>query len=616
MGFIEPGDQFSPALLQQSGELDALEKWRTARFPLPVEWEDGTPSAEVLRLRSLCGAALFLFPTDWGSRPGYGPVMVIEKRRSADLSDFDDIDLHFLTRIAAEVKNPHVKARFSDIVFLLTAGRTRYEAADIAADAYLAIVNIPWHEGGEVVATRMLDICRRMGKAFAQRGKTLVAHLVDSVVRIGPGDPDGRSYELAHISDFLYKSRAADEKWEDISTAASNTAEAASAQGDLARAASYWGIAADWKLRGGDDPAAWEMRRMEAECFAEEATQSSKFDSGSMAAASTMQKALQTYRRIPRKWRVRMGCVDRVSEIIGQIEEWNGWSLEDMTVFESDSMDISELVESAEKAVRGRDLHSAMFAFVSLVPPTRLQTLRDVAADVLESSVSSRIASHQTTNKDGLVTLSLPAYDPSDPGSVHAHLHKEVMRVFSIAVGLNVKAFIVPAMLTFNEEHNLWEGDLLEVLRRSPLVPPGREHTLAKGLCSGFRGDFQSATQTLAPQVEHLLRFHLKNLGTVTIVRDDDGTDVEVGLSTLLDKPEAVVFFGGEDMLFEARALFTDRLGGNLRNDVAHGLLEDSDWVSSYTVFAWWWVFRLVLYPFLKNFHQHEAGGSRDEPQQ
>ena len=52
-----------------------------------------------------------------------------------------------------------------------------------------------------------------------------------------------------------------------------------------------------------------------------------------------------------------------------------------------------------------------------------------------------------------------------------------------------------------------------------------------------------------------------------------DGINNEKGLSALMDFPEIMDVLG-EDIYFELKSMFTDALGGNLRNEVAHGLLE------------------------------------------
>lgn len=64
-----------------------------------------------------------------------------------------------------------------------------------------------------------------------------------------------------------------------------------------------------------------------------------------------------------------------------------------------------------------------------------------------------------------------------------------------------------------------------------------------------------------------------------------------------MDIPETVQIFG-EDLVFEVKALFCDPMGPNLRNELAHGLLDDAACQSTYSVYAWWLGLRLVFNTF------------------
>ena len=54
----------------------------------------------------------------------------------------------------------------------------------------------------------------------------------------------------------------------------------------------------------------------------------------------------------------------------------------------------------------------------------------------------------------------------------------------------------------------------------------------------------------------------------------------------------------GDDLSFEIRALFCDPYGPNLRNELAHGLLDEDACQSIYSVYAWWLGLNLVFDSF------------------
>ena len=82
----------------------------------------------------------------------------------------------------------------------------------------------------------------------------------------------------------------------------------------------------------------------------------------------------------------------------------------------------------------------------------------------------------------------------------------------------------------------------------------------------------------------------MKQAGVNTVWLNSDGRQNEVGLSTLMDLPEADQLFG-EDLSYEIKTLFCGPLGPNFRNNVAHGLLHDYQYWTAEAVYVWWFAF-------------------------
>ena len=152
---------------------------------------------------------------------------------------------------------------------------------------------------------------------------------------------------------------------------------------------------------------------------------------------------------------------------------------------------------------------------------------------------------------------------------------------------------IVPALQQVHLEHHISLEDLNNIVGQSGTVPAMRVELVAKGLKAGIEGDFVVALHLLVPQLEHLVRTHLQSFGDKTTGPGTDGLQMEVGLSTLITLPGMEQVFG-VDVAFEIRALFCDRFGPNLRNELAHGLLDPSALQSAESIYAWWFIFRLI----------------------
>jgi hypothetical protein len=169
----------------------------------------------------------------------------------------------------------------------------------------------------------------------------------------------------------------------------------------------------------------------------------------------------------------------------------------------------------------------------------------------------------------------------------------EMVKSHAITRNLTVQGGLIPVLGVMQREQSYKEQDLVELAKASALVPPERALMVGKGLYWGMAGDFGMAVHFLIPQLENIVRFHMKGAGLKTSNTDLAGIENENGLSTLLDVDGVEAIFGA-DIVFEMKALFCSPFGPNLRNTFAHGLMDDDDFYSADTVYAWWFMLKWV----------------------
>jgi hypothetical protein len=186
-----------------------------------------------------------------------------------------------------------------------------------------------------------------------------------------------------------------------------------------------------------------------------------------------------------------------------------------------------------------------------------------------------------------------------------------MIRDYGILVSIVVQGDIWPALEVLLLEHRLREADFIALANQSPIVPKGRAGLFGKALFKGYDRDFVSALHLLIPQIEHLVRVHLKQAGAKTTNLDKDGIENENGMSTLMDLPEAEQVFG-KDLAFELKTLFCDAFGPNLRNELAHGLLDEDACHSPFAIYAWWLGLRLVFNTWWNMAHENTTKGEED----
>jgi len=116
---------------------------------------------------------------------------------------------------------------------------------------------------------------------------------------------------------------------------------------------------------------------------------------------------------------------------------------------------------------------------------------------------------------------------------------------------------------------------------------------------AGMNGDFLVAVSLLTPQVENAVRIVLKKAGVVTSKIDMRNVEQERVLGALLDMDEAERVFG-RDLMFDLRGLLVEKFGSNMRNELAHGLLDLDDFKGPDAEYLWWCALRLMFLPSLQ----------------
>ena len=542
----------------------------------------------------------------------FKPFMVMEGRRSVIPDDLSESDVAFYARVVDAVDDPWLKARLADLTWLKQTKRdVRFALAAIDAYRSIALDAETWVRGGRECWARAIQLARMLKGGAGDR----VAEIEATILKVFAAATKQDGFLGLWLADLLESNGLGGTQRATIAQKLETLAGEFEADGDLHRAREHFSTAAKWFKLAGDEAKAASMTVSEAEGWVKEAVaRVSSTNPSHMVAASFYENAIQIYRTIPGAERTPHRVDERLAELRGHLSESGEKSLAEMGSVSSPGVDISKLVENARNAVIGKTPIEALKAFCNLHHGVDARQARESALERLRNHPLQALFPATVMSRDGRVIAKRPGLSLSGTSSDgdEVTIRAEMIRDHGILIAIVVQGDIWPALEILWLEHRLNEADFVSLASQSPIVPKGRVRLFGKALFAGYDRDFVTALHLLVPQIEHLVRYHLKQSGVKTTSLDLNGIENEIGFTGLMDLPEAEKIFG-VNLSFEIRALFCDAFGPNLRNELAHGLLDDEACQSIYSVYAWWFGLRLIFNTFWNATHKKTPGSDEGQ---
>ncbi|UNK29912.1 DUF4209 domain-containing protein [Serratia plymuthica] len=507
-------------------------------------------------------------------------AVTLRERRSVSPEDLRPEHRTFLEKLYSQLATGLLKSRIAEIALMLDTPR-RWDLVDEILEGYLAepLSDKTWYTHQQNLWTRAVTVSRQFRKeAPVRRIEAQIQYYIDAHLPENPGISMSL-YNFIH-EQYLLDSNA-------NTNAAGLMAFGAYEKSNksFSLAERLFSLAAEFYKRQRSHTEQLNALFESAECLFLEAENRAQFsDQGNLIASDLYEKALQRFRLIPTAYRALNGADVRIDECLKRVRVHGELSLEDMHTFQLPPTNLTELVELSVNHVRDKGhIFKASLYFVGFGTITAESVQDDEQAQFRISDLFGTVFLAGDGRAIGRTGAA---------GSDRARVRQ--MQSFDFSLKIAVAGEIMPAMQQLLQEYNFVMRFFEELCQCSPLIPDDRVQLTARGLYLGFEYRFSESIHLISPQVEFMIRNLLKQANVRTSTIDEAGIENEVGLSSLLDKPEAKNLLG-DDLHFNLVYLYTDPLGANIRNCVAHGLLNDYSSQSDAVVYAWWLYFKTIV---------------------
>ncbi|CAD6547435.1 DUF4209 domain-containing protein [Paraburkholderia sabiae] len=548
-----------------------------------LERDDVRWTAEQRECLRFVGAVLTMaLRSDQPTEP-FGPMFVMDGQRSAIPADFPREVLQNLQGWAMSLTDPELRARFLDVLW--TQARL-FPAARGAAEAYLASALRLEHPKEWPPCQQRLERALRLSAGLGKGGADLrlrVLTEIEAMLQRHRGtDPLYLTYRLTRL---LLEFKHGDAR--QFAGFANAAAGAAEKMHDFWRAKDYYHLASECHRAAGDPDSEGAALRNSAESLVKEAELARKQPGrGAMVAASVLSDAVEVMRQAP-------GGRERAAELHERLLTLQKESVAELKSV-STSIEATELVQRALAAVRGKPVNEAVYALCTMAKPPSVAKLKHEVHEQARVAVLGSRLSSDVVNSRGRVVARAPGVEAEVDDPKHEGLRWRMFRHARLGRSLTVQAILNPARMEILEANSPDRLDLASLIQHSPWIPPAHAESVLRALVAGFHGDMLVAGHLVPPQLEAMVRHIVESRGGATSMLEPGGVQPERPMGALLETPEALEAFGA-DGIFELQDLLVDPLGTNLRNEVAHGLLDDSGLFGADVLYAWWLLLRYCV---------------------
>lgn len=446
----------------------------------------------VLETLALATSAM-LNPGDWLAP--FSPAMEFGNRRSVVPADLTKEQVALLARIARLVDRPDLRSRVADVAWVY-GDRSCVAMLDTAIDAYRAAPltddNI-WFSIGRDAWRRAFELAKRRGADGQVRIQEMTKALKEHVLAGTVAD----RFRLPDCAALLRENGrvAAVERSEVAEYLATLAAAVGEVDPRLSRhlereAAAWFGASdADAVNAATDRVARTYIAEADARMAADPV-------SGAMVEGHFLEKAIATFRTLPRSYRRANGIEDLIVELRDRLHASRETTLENMMRITSGPVDLTNAVSYARERVSGHaDRFEALAMFATLAPPMDAERVRTAAEKAVDGSLS-RIIGSSTFSRDArkVAASEGSTRHPNDPA-----VQNEIVRHVTIQAQVSAQGLIWPALELLTFQHRYDRDYITALCAESSTVPEGHAGLWGAGLTFGLAGDYGPAVAILRP---------------------------------------------------------------------------------------------------------------------
>lgn len=240
------------------------------------------------------------------------------------------------------------------------------------------------------------------------------------------------------------------------------------------------------------------------------------------------------------------------------------------------TFDVSKVIENINTNMDGLSFEECIIRFTQYVSFETIDTIKKRTIKECTSNPLSSLFGTNVLDAQGRTIIKMSPLDDKNPEKDQALLELHMFRS-SLQTQRIVGDIWLKNILHYIRSRFSINNEMVDFLtKENCIIPEGRETIFKKGIGCFLRGEYYEAMHILAPQMENLFRNIANEVGGLTSTLSDDGVAQEKVLSSVFSLPELLDAYDN-NIIFAFRGLLNEQAGANIRNRIAHGIIEEAE---------------------------------------
>lgn len=215
-------------------------------------------------------------------------------------------------------------------------------------------------------------------------------------------------------------------------------------------------------------------------------------------------------------------------------------------------------------------------AVVRLIQSVPIITKDEIEKRILENATNpfACIFGMELKNSEGRTITNLPILDKFNPQNNIEDFNKHMY--FEASLSEEAYGRILSWGIRYIKDSYTFKKEDLEFLtKKNPIIPVGRDKVILSAIYYGLSGELFEALHIFAPQMENIFRKIAEDAGSVMAKLKKDLSDEEKLMKDIFEDENLWDCYDN-DILFTFKGLLNEKSGANIRNEIAHGIMNSS----------------------------------------